>query len=365
MKEKFERVFIDRESLHSELAERALLLFPADQIEIVDAPPLGEIKGTLSPSEFSRSKRLLYITPFKGHFFKRCPGSRPGLMCCNYYVLNWGAQCDMNCSYCYLQSFINTPVTTLYSNIDNALDELREIGRASAAQKIRIGTGETVDSLSMDEFTLHSRRLIRFFKDYPQWTLEFKTKSAKVDQFLDCEHGGNTVVSWSMNPQNVIASEEHLTASLEERLGAAEKCLRAGFQIAFHLDPMIYHEGWEENYSRLAREIIGRFRPSDVNVMSIGALRFQPEQRHMMRERFGRDSMVNQAEVFKSRDGKLRYDAELRSSMFNHLLKEFKNHSAEWKVFLCMETPETWLGVQKKNPHKDEGLKDLFAPLRI
>src|SRR5690606_16173990 len=125
--------------------------------------------------------------------------------------LNWGSQCDMNCSYCYLQSFINSPVTTLYSNIDKALDELREIGLSSAGQKIRIGTGETVDSLSMDELTLHSRRLIEFFKDYPQWTLEFKTKSAKVDQFLDCTHSGNVVVSWSMNPQNVIQSEEHLT----------------------------------------------------------------------------------------------------------------------------------------------------------
>ena len=365
MNEKFDRVYLSRESLHSELAVRAQKIFPADKIEVVDSQPLAHLRGPLSPQAFEQSKRLLWITPFKGTFFKRCPGHRPGLMCCNYYVLNWGSQCDMNCSYCYLQSFINTPVMTLYSNIEKALDELKEIGKDFKDQKVRIGTGETVDSLSLDEFTRHSRKLIAFFKDYPQWTLEFKTKSARVDQFLEEDHSGNVVASWSMNPQAVIAREEHLTASMEERLDAAEKCLKRGFQIAFHLDPMIYHEGWRENYASLIGEITRRFRPEDVNVISVGALRFQPEQRHMMKERFSKTSLVNRAEVFKSRDGKLRYDSELRSEMFQFVLGEFKKHSPHWKTFLCMETPETWVGIEKKNPHKDEGIKDLFKPLRL
>lgn len=365
IREKFDRIFIDTQSLESELATRAFEVFPEEKIEVLDKPPLSHVRGPLSAKEFAQSKRLLWITPFKGQFFKRCPGSRPGLMCCNYYVLNWGTQCDMNCSYCYLQSFINSPVTTLYSNIDSALEELKSIGVDSKDKKIRIGTGETVDSLSLDDFTLHSRKLIDFFRDYPNWTLEFKTKSAKVEQFLDCESPGNVVVSWSINPQEVISREEHLTASLDERLSAARKCLDHGFQVAFHIDPMIYHQEWKANYTLLAQEIKNRFQPSEVNVMSVGALRFQPEQRHMMKERFGKESLVNQGEMFKSRDGKLRYDAELRSEMFNHLLGEFRGHSKDWKIFLCMETPETWLGVDKKNPYKDEGIKELFQPLKI
>ncbi len=363
--DQFDRIFIDEQSLDSDLAKRALSVFPKELIEIRSTAPLSHVRGPLSPAEFEQSKRLLHITPYKGQFFKRCPGSRPGLMCCNYYVLNWGSQCDMNCSYCYLQSFVNSPVTTLYSNIDDALKELEKIGLDSKDKKIRIGTGETVDSLSMDDLTNHSRKLISFFNDYPNWTLEFKTKSNKVDQFLDQKSIGNTVVSWSINPQAVIESEEHLTASMNERLEAARKCLQHGFQIAFHIDPMIEHEGWKKNYSHLVQEIIQMFSPEQVNVISIGALRFQPEQRHMMKERFGPSSMVNQGEMFKSRDGKLRYDAELRSEMFNHVLNEFKANSKDWKIFLCMETPETWLGVDKKNPFKDEGIKDLFQPLRI
>ncbi|NCN42215.1 hypothetical protein GW916_13310, partial [bacterium] len=222
LNERFDHVFIDRRSLGSELAERAVQLFNKEKIEWVNEAPLKEIRGPLTPREFSQSKRRLFITPFQGEFFKRCPGSRPGLMCCNYYVLNWGSQCDMNCSYCYLQSFVNAPTMSLYSNIDQALEELKVIGQNFKGQTLRIGTGETVDSLSLDVLTLNTRKLISFFKDYPKWTLEFKSKSDEVDQFLDCDHSGNVVASWSVNPQNVIAAEEHLTASLENRLNAAK-----------------------------------------------------------------------------------------------------------------------------------------------
>lgn len=364
LKSKFDMVYIDEKSLDSELAKRAIKIFSADVIQIVRDKPLSDIRGTLSSAEFSKSKRRLWITPYQGLFFKRCPGSRPGLMCCNYYVLNWGSQCDMNCSYCYLQSFVNSPVTTLYSNIEDALKELQSFDSATREQKIRIGTGETVDSLSMDDLTLHSRRMIEFFKDYPNWTLEFKTKSAVVDNFLDCEHVGNVVVSWSINPDYVIRKEEHGTAIFFERMNAAEKCVRNGFQVAFHIDPMIHHEGWQKNYAELVDTIASKFTPEQVNVISIGSLRFQPEQRHMMKERFGMDSLVNSGEMFKSKDGKLRYDAELRSEMFSFVLNRFKSHSSDWKIFLCMETPETWVGIGKKNPHKDPGIKDLFQPVR-
>src|SRR5690606_33879696 len=111
-----DRVLIDIDSAKFTLVERLLHILHEDKIEWVSQRPFEKSTGELSAREFERSKRNLFITKFKGHFFKRCPGSRPGLACCNYFVLNWGQQCDMNCSYCYLQSFINAPVMTIYSN---------------------------------------------------------------------------------------------------------------------------------------------------------------------------------------------------------------------------------------------------------
>ena len=357
---KFDRIYIHEDSRDSEVSSRVQSIFPVDKIEFVTARPFPKIEGELSAAEFARSKRHLFLTPYRGKFFKRCPGSRPGLACCNYFVLNWGLQCDMNCSYCYLQTFINTPVLTVYTNLDDALNELRDLKMADHV--LRMGTGETVDSLSLDELTLYSHRLISFFRDYPKWQLEFKTKSAKVGQFLDVAHSGNVIVSWSVNPQNIISAEEHLTASLTDRLRAAQACIEKGFKVSFHIDPMIWHESWQESYGELVDEIARRFAPSQIPYMSVGALRFQPEQRGIMRERFGLNSYVTRAETFPSRDGKWRYDEKLRQEMFRFVIDRFRAHDPEWRLFMCMETPETWLKTTGSSPFKKSEMNELFDP---
>jgi len=358
MNAKFDRVYIHEDSRASALASRVREVFAPEKIEFVTSRPFPKVEGELSAAEFARSKRHLFLTTFKGKFFKRCPGSRPGLACCNYFVLNWGLQCDMNCSYCYLQTFINTPVLTVYTNLADALDELRALNMSEHV--LRVGTGETVDSLSLDELTLYSHDLITFFKDFPKWQLEFKTKSAKVEQFLNVEHSGNVIVSWSVNPQNIISSEEHLTASLDQRLAAAAACLAKNFKISFHIDPMIWHQEWRESYGTLVDAIARRFTPQQVPYMSVGALRFQPEQRGIMRERFGLKSHVTQAETFPSPDGKWRYDGTVRQEMFQFVIDRFRGHDPEWRIFMCMETPETWLKTTGSSPFKKNEMHDLF-----
>lgn len=361
LSEKFDRVFIHRDSLPSPLAARVQAVMAREKITVVADKPMADLTGELSPAEFSRSKRWLYVAPYAGQFFKRCPGSRPGLACCNYFVLNLGLQCDMNCSYCYLQSFINTPLLTIYSNFDQALAELKTLHLSTGEQLVRVGTGETIDSLSLDPLTLYSRQLIAQFREFPKWTLEFKTKSAHVEQFLDEPHVGNVVCSWSINPQNVIEHEEHGTASLAERLHAAQACLARGFKLAFHIDPMIWHPDWRNSYRGLIDSVCERFTPLDVPYLSLGSLRFQPEQRAMMRERFGLKSYVTQAETFASADGKQRYDQSTRQEMFKFAMDEFSRRDPRWRVVLCMETPETWLKTAGQSPFRDARIKDLFG----
>src|SRR5690606_5390509 len=87
---------------------------------------------------------------------------------------------------------------------------------------------------------------------------------------------------------------------------------------------------------------------------------FQPDQRHMMRERFAAGSWITGAEMFPSSDGKLRYDQSLREEMFSHVIGEFKKRSPKWNIFLCMETPDTWLASVGELPKRVEGLGELF-----
>lgn len=362
----FDKIYIDEASRSSDLAERMVSLFSSEKIEWVSAEPLLGHKGTLSSQQFNQSKKNIFLTPFKGQFFKRCPGStqKKTLTCCNYYVFNLGQQCNMNCSYCYLQSYLNTPIMKIYSNIEEGLKELEDMAQDHSHLPYRIGTGEVIDSLSLDEITLYSHKLIAFFKKYPKWTLEFKTKSNKVDQFLNQEHAGNVVVSWSINAPYVTQTEEHGTASFYERMEAAEKCAAQKFPLAFHIDPMIHYPEWQEGYATVVDEIAKRFSPEQIQIMSVGSLRFQPEQRHMMRERFGMKSLVMQSEMRISDSGKMRYDSHLRSQMMDFVIQRFKEKSKGWKIFMCMETPENWISnYDTISPVQIPELKEFFRPL--
>jgi spore photoproduct lyase len=361
--DKFQHVYIHRQSVASSVGERFLNLFPAEKISIVeDRPPIFS-KGEMSSEQYALSKKILFITPFAGSFFKRCPGAKKGLACCNYFVLNLGQQCDMDCSYCYLQSFLNTPYSVIYSNIDMALTELGEMYRENSQMAVRVGTGEVIDSLSLDPLTLYSHTLIDFFKDKPKWNLEFKTKSASVDQFIDQPHSGNVIVSWSINPQYIVENEEHGTASLDQRLQAARRCFDKGFRVAFHIDPVVWHPEWQDSYRGLAAKVAEYFQPADLPYISLGALRFQSEQKEMMRERFGMKSWINRAEMFKSAGGKMRYDQRLREDMFKFIINSFKDLDPQWKIFLCMETPETWINTTGSVPFKQQEIQHLFKPI--
>ena len=355
---RFNQVYIDESSQTSESAQRVFKIFPKNKVSIITEDFFK--KSELSARQIQESKKILYLKEFKGSFFKRCPGAKPKLMCCNYFVLNLGQNCEMDCSYCYLQSFINFPAVVIYTNIEKAFQELEELKKTNYSSYIRIGTGEQIDSLSLDDISLYSVKLIDFFKDCPNWLLEFKTKSGNIKNFENKTHKGNIIVSWSVNPEFIVQKEEHGTASLKQRLLSAKRAKDKGFKISFHIDPLIYHESWKENYAELVDQIACLFSPQDLKHISLGALRFQPNQKAIMRKRFGMKSLVCQGEFFRSKDGKLRYHQEMRQEMFQFVLNRFKKHGKNWPCFLCMETPESWLNSMKAPPKQIHNIREDF-----
>lgn len=362
---RFEKIYIDKEAKHSLLAQRAYSLFPNEIIFEVSGHPLQEQLGELTASQYSQSKRLLYIHPHKGHFFKRCPGFKPGLSCCNYFVLNLGLQCPMDCSYCFLQSYHNNPVTTLYSNIGDAITELEKMALENPTISCRVGTGETMDSLALDPLSNHSLHLMEFFYRNPHWYLELKTKTDFIDHLLDLPHHKNVIFSWSLNPQLLIDQEELFTAHLEERLNAAEKCVKKGFLIAFYFDPLIWFPEWRAHYEDLINQVTSRFKPEQVSQLAMGSLRIQPEQRHIMRERFAPSNWVNRAELLPSSTGKLRYPSHLRNEMFQTIYQMFKSKNSGWTISLCMETAQQWKQTYDSIPTRIEDLRPFFKPVRL
>ena len=187
---------------------------------------LATLQHTSDPIALGKS--ILFLTTQKGRFFKKCPGTT-GLICCNYYVINFATNCHLDCSYCILQGYYdNNPFITFFVNVEDVLHELESVFAEHPQWMYRVGTGEFTDSLALDEMTNFSRMIVPFFAVQQNATLELKTKTDTIDNLLDLDHQGHTSVAWSVNMPKIIASEEPKTATLDERLRAATLCQEAG-----------------------------------------------------------------------------------------------------------------------------------------
>lgn len=287
---------------------------------------------------------------FKGEFVKNCPCS-PEAVSCGYYNMNLHTGCPFSCTYCILQSYLESKDPVFYTNTDQAKAELERA--VKNLKNLRISTGELSDSLAYENENNYSEKIIGLLSDFPEVVFEFKTKSANVENLLNKEPLKNIVVSWSMNPQQIIDVEEHNTASLHERLKAMWMVQKSGYKIGIHFDPIIITEGWKELYSGLISEISKVVDPGRIAWWSLGALRFPEElKEHIFKYR---DSELFTGELIRGYDGKYRYFKPLRKELFTFVRDEiYKKISPDAPLYLCMEDDEMWQDIF---PHLDPTLK--------
>lgn len=311
-------------------------------------------------NNFDEGKECLVLKHHKGSWLRACPGTSEHV-CCNLWTVNPGEGCPLDCTYCYLQSYLkNNPALKLYTNTYDMLGEIDRRLDADPNRFFRVGTGEVIDSLVWDELTDCSVELVDFFAEKSNALLELKTKTNKVKNLLQIEHGGNTVVSWSVNAPTICRKEEHKTASLDERIEAACEVVEAGYKVGFHFDPLIYFEGWEDEYSETVEKIFSRVPVSSVAWVSVSSLRYKKDMQLTMESRFP-DSIILYGEQILAVDGKMRYLQPLRFKMIRHVQDKLKSISEEMPVYFCMESSAAWRNIAQTTPGKDANLADLFT----
>jgi spore photoproduct lyase len=289
--------------------------------------------------EIARQRKYsIALAPYPGRMVEGCPATE-GMRCCRYRVINLVAGCPFDCSYCILEGYLNRPTIFIFPELEKAFEEVdREIDTCRK-YPLRFGTGELTDSLALDHFTGFSLPLVEFFRKRPQAWFEFKTKSASVDNLCRMKNiPSNILVSWSLNPQAVIDTEEKLSPSLMERLDAAVRVRDAGYHLGFHFDPIFYFPGWEEAYCEVVAEIYRRVRPGDVAWISLGCLRYSSWLAPYLARKY-RSHPLLAGELFPvPPDGKYRYPQPLRIEIYRKMYRWISQFDRAVYVYLCMES---------------------------
>jgi spore photoproduct lyase len=294
-------------------------------------------------------KDTLILMRHPGRFLKHCQGGGAEI-CCNYFVVSCAWNCPLECTYCVLQSYLSSDALTVFTNIEELLAEVRETLGQFPNRKFRIGTGELADSLVLDPLTCYSRQLVPLFASLPNGVLELKTKSDEISNLKDLDHRGRTVVSWSVNSKRICRTEEPKAPAIEERLAAALQCEAWGYKLGFHFDPLICYEGWETEYREVVKEIFRAVRPRNVAWISLGALRFTPRLRELVRVRFPK-SKVPYGEFVPGHHGKLRYFRPIREQMYRKMNSWIHEEAPDVFVYLCMESRVVWEQSLGQGPH--------------
>jgi len=281
----------------------------------------------------------------KGQFIKRCPCS-PEVVSCGYFNVNLHTGCPYDCSYCILQSYLETKKPIFFTNFDKLKEELKIVSKTE--KYLRIGTGELSDSLAYDIETNYSKKILDIFSNYPEIIFEFKTKSANIKNLI--EYGNinkNIVIAWSLNPQTIIEREEFFTVSLRKRLEALHAIQDRGFKTAIHFDPIIFFDNWKNEYKTLIEEIAKYLDISKLAWWSLGALRFPSSLKaHIFKHK---NSILFDGELIKGYDGKYRYFKPIRLEMFSYIKSQIeKTISNNLPLYLCMEDEEVWEAIIPK-----------------
>ncbi|MEW6055779.1 MAG: radical SAM protein [Bdellovibrionota bacterium] len=315
--------------------------------EVVDAVTLNqklsfEAAGRVAPHNHpvALGKNILHLTTQAGTSMKQCPGTN-NMLCCHYHIVNMVSNCPFDCTYCYLQTYLNQPLTTFFVNEEDIFDQVRALCKRPPVQQLRIGTGELSDSLALDPITEFSSRLAEVMAEFENVRLELKTKSKNVEHLLEIKRRDHVVVGWSMNPPEIIDREEHGTARFEERVRAASLMAKEGFGVAFHFDPMIYTEGWQAMYEHAAKELLAAVPHKQIQWISIGGLRYQPQLKPIALRRRPETTLFYDESVAGD-DGKMRYLRSTRTEMFQFLNNVIKREAPRVYTYLCMESKPVW-----------------------
>jgi len=240
----------------------------------------------------------------RGEFFKKCPGS-DGQVCCNYFVINFASNCPMDCSYCYLQEYLqDNAALKVFSNVGDLIDEAERTLQKHRGVFFRIGTGEITDSLALEPYTGMAR----------------------------------------------------------ERLAAARRCQDAGYRLGFHFDPMIEYEGWQADYQAMLEAIFAVVDWRRLSWLSLGVLRETPGLKRTMRQRYPQSRLLTGEQVLCP-DGKMRYFQPLRIEMYRKMVEWIRRQAPTVKIYLCMESREVWQQVFGFAPACEKELGNQMAPL--
>ncbi len=288
------------------------------------------------------SNRLLVKQIHDGSIITRfektpLPVEPADVVCPHFLELKWATGCPYSCAWCYLRGTLrfapkkSRPSVKLYDKIEQHTRTFLENVDGSGEL---LNAGELADSLMYERNgNPFSKFIISLFQGQKVHKVLFVTKSNNIKNLLDINGQDRAVISFSLNADMVAKRFEKGAPPVIERIEAANKLSKAGYEVRIRIDPMVPVPNWQQQYLSLVDAVFSQLTPARI---TLGSLR-------------GLQSTINMATdkswicylSERSNWGK-RVDFNTRYVMYLEVMQYLKEKFDYTDVALCKETLGIW-----------------------
>ncbi|WCL49868.1 SPL family radical SAM protein [Leptospira sp. GIMC2001] len=313
----YSHIYIEKGAEKFPIAEKILAKFT--RAEIIQVDNYKEIFNRPGQNfQFQKTSPKLILARKKDNFLYKGSNLAPDFGEENFYYNALILNCPFNCDYCYLQGMYNSGNIVIFVNLDDFFEETDKL--LDELKRIYLCLSYDTDLLGMESVIGYCKEWIEFARLRPELILELRTKSANWKSIETIQPIPNAILAWTLSPQSVVERFEKKTASLNARLDTLTKALDKGWPVRICIDPILYFDGWQEEYRKLIQEI-RRFDVLDrIREVSLGSFRMNRD--FFTKVRKSRQDSILFHQHFETEDSATFYPLEIRENLVEFIKEE-------------------------------------------
>jgi len=194
---------------------------------------------------------------------------RPSGRSTDFISPSFGHGClGFNCSYCYMKRH-KPKGLTVATNTEDILTAIDHHAWFADLEKPNQTHDEYIsyDISCNEDFALHLKyhewkKIFDFFKNHPKAMGSFATKYVN-EKLLDYNPERKIRIRFSLMPQKYSNLLEPNTTTIDLRIKAIDRFIKAGYDVHVNFSPVIVTDNWLIEYAELFRQVQGGVENKD------------------------------------------------------------------------------------------------------
>ena len=248
----------------------------------------------------------------------------------NFYYTSSIINCVYDCEYCYLQGVYSSGNIVIFVDIEKVFEEVEEL--YNKLKTLYLCVSYDTDLLAIENICGFSEKWYHFIEDKKYLKIELRTKSGNIDKFLNLKPLDNFIIAFTLSPENLALKNEKYTASFKNRVKAIKELQEKGWKVRICIDPLIYSDNFEKNYSQMIEYLFNEIDREKVTDVSIGVFRISKEYLKKMRNQNQNSEILYYP--FECIDGVYTYSDKIKSYMINFIKEQFLKYIDEKKIYI-------------------------------